>query len=310
MINKILELSFFKSNPPVLMDIGASGEINSKWLPIAEKSVCICFDADDREFSVTEQASENYKKLIKINRVVTSKNENEDKFYLTASPFCSSTLKPDSQSLKPWLFRSYFNITKTVSVKAISVEAAMSEIGIEYIDWFKTDTQGTDLRLYQSLPDKVKKSVITAEFEPGIIDAYIGEDKLHHILKELHNESFWLSDISVKGTQRIKEELLKDIPEYRIKAFIKESPCWAELTFFRQPELLSKRQLWLMIIFALLEKQYGFVLEICDVLHSKHPEPLIAECRNYIFSYLKNKKIKVSFKKRVLNLLYRISHSK
>ena len=47
-IQKVLESVYFENKPPVLIDIGASGEINAKWKAIASYSVCIAFDADER----------------------------------------------------------------------------------------------------------------------------------------------------------------------------------------------------------------------------------------------------------------------
>ena len=54
-IQAVLSSSHFENKPPVLIDIGASGEINKKWRPIAPYSICIAFDADDREFNVSEK---------------------------------------------------------------------------------------------------------------------------------------------------------------------------------------------------------------------------------------------------------------
>jgi hypothetical protein len=63
------------------------------------------------------------------------------------------------------------------------VQQALIKININYIDWFKTDTQGTDLRLFKTLPSKIADHVLAAEFEPGILDAYIGEDKLYSVME-------------------------------------------------------------------------------------------------------------------------------
>lgn len=59
----------------------------------------------------------------------------------------------------------------------------LKSINIDYIDWFKTDTQGTDLRIFASLGDELINKILVAEFEPGIIDAYKGEDKLYKIME-------------------------------------------------------------------------------------------------------------------------------
>ena len=102
-IKKVLESPFFQNKPPVLIDIGASGEINQKWKLIAPYSVCIAFDADDREFHVTEHTNRTYKKLISFNRIVTSQPTDKATFFLTASPYCSSLLQPQQEQLEPWI---------------------------------------------------------------------------------------------------------------------------------------------------------------------------------------------------------------
>lgn len=198
-IDSILSSSHFEAKPPVLIDIGASGEINTKWNKIAPYSICIAFDADDREFRVTENTVSGYKKLLVINRIVTATESEFTDFYLTSSPFCSSLLTPEMEKLEPWLFKSLFEVEKTVQLQAITIQQALMQSGLSYIDWFKTDTQGTDLRLFLSVAEEIRQNILAAEFEPGIIDAYAGEDKLFTLMKEMPESGFWLSSMDVKG---------------------------------------------------------------------------------------------------------------
>lgn len=111
-IDTILSSQHFRNKPPVLIDIGASGEINAKWKKIAPYSICIAFDADDREFAVNENTASGYKKLLVINRIVTATDSAATDFYLTASPFCSSLLPPQLEKLQPWMFKSLFEVQK------------------------------------------------------------------------------------------------------------------------------------------------------------------------------------------------------
>src|SRR5687767_10337238 len=96
-ISAILESKYFLDKPPVLIDIGASGEINIKWKLVAPYSTCIAFDADDRDFNLKEVNDSRFRKLITINRIVTADDRKELNFYLTSSPYCSSLLMPDYQ---------------------------------------------------------------------------------------------------------------------------------------------------------------------------------------------------------------------
>src|SRR4051795_5281236 len=97
-ISEISNTEEIKQRPPVLVDIGASYGINSLWKNIASFSVCLAFDADDREFEYLEEKNSSFKKLIKVNKIVVNKSESETMdFYLTKSPYCSSLLEPASQ---------------------------------------------------------------------------------------------------------------------------------------------------------------------------------------------------------------------
>jgi hypothetical protein len=177
--------------PPVLVDIGASGGLPKRWNYIAPYSISIAFDADTREFSTSESFGGGYKKQFLLNRLVTDEAKDEVGFYLTASPYCSSTLQPDKLALEPWTFRDLFAVNEHINLPAVNLWDAIKSCGFDYIDWYKTDTQGTDLRLFLSIPEEVTLNSTVIEFEPGIIDAYIGEDKLHDVMAYMDKKPFW-----------------------------------------------------------------------------------------------------------------------
>lgn len=292
-IDTILSSQWFSDHPPVLIDIGASGEINAKWKAIAPYAVCIAFDADDREFNIKENETAGYKKLITINRIVTAEEKDKADFYLTQSPFCSSLLQPALDKLEPWAFRSLFTVEKKIPLQAVTVAKALSQSGIQYIDWFKTDTQGTDLRLFLSVPDAIRKEILAAEFEPGIMDAYEQEDKMFTILQVLPQHGFWLSSMDVKGTQRLKESYVQALGKFAATRAVRRSPCWAELCWLRNVYQTSQRNLLLLFVFAWLERQYGFALEIADAAMQQYNEPIFTQCRQATLSRLRKEKRKI-----------------
>jgi hypothetical protein len=309
-IDRILESDYFKDQPPVLIDIGASGGIHSKWKHIAKYSCCIAFDADDREFQISEEINKDYKKLIRINRIVTAMPTGNAPFYLTTSPFCSSLLEPDEKNLRPWLFSPLFGVKKLTSLPAVTLLETLQSSGITYIDWFKVDTQGTDLRIYQSLPEAIKEKLLLAEFEPGIMDAYKGEDKLFAVMEEMARQGFWLSSMEVKGTQRLQNSYARQIGSFLSERIIRTSPCWAELTYFRNPVQMSCRNILLMIVFALLDRQYGYALELADLGKQQFSEPLLDTCRIAVLKKIQGEKMKlpVILLKRKLNKLFSSIH--
>ncbi len=284
---------YFRDRPPVLIDIGASGEIHPKWKYIAKYAYCLAFDADDREFHVTEQVNKTYKKLITFNRIVADKPIDQANFYLTASPFCSSLLPPDKEKLEPWVFSPLFSIERVTHLPAITLQDSLKEANIDYIDWFKTDTQGTDLRLFTSLPANLQLGILAAEFEPGILDAYKGEDKLYAVMQEMHNRDFWLSSMAVKGIQRLHANQVGKFGSFTTGKIFRKTPGWAEVTYLRQPTLDHQRQFLLLYVFALLERQYGFALEIIDFALRKHADPLFQDCQRAVRKKMNREKLKV-----------------
>lgn len=79
---------------PVLLDIGASAFSPKIWESLAPQSTYIGFDPDLRE--IHEERAGIFSRSVIINEAVTAdKDVNEVTFYLTASPYCSSTLEPD-----------------------------------------------------------------------------------------------------------------------------------------------------------------------------------------------------------------------
>src|SRR6185437_11264294 len=121
MIAELLQRPEFENNPPVLLDIGAAGHLPTVWKDIAPYSVCIAFDADDREFDYIEQKRKQFEKLIVVNKIV-SLEEGETDFYLTSFPQCSSTLQPETQNLSNYAFADLFDVERTVKLPTVRLQ--------------------------------------------------------------------------------------------------------------------------------------------------------------------------------------------
>jgi FkbM family methyltransferase len=282
-ITKVLNRKELIEQPPVLVDIGASGQIHKKWKKIASHSICIAFDADDREFGFVTKATSGFKKLNVFNCIVSDKEEKEIDFYLTTSPYCSSTLVPDEEALSAWAFADKFSVDKKIKLKTMSLQNALQQVNIDYVDWFKTDSQGTDVRLFKNLGDKNIQNVIVAEFEPGIIDAYKGEDKFFELLQYMADKNFWLSSLTIKGSQRITKENLSKISSNKllqklIHFSLITSPGWSETSFINDfKKDLSLRNYLLGWVFTTILEQHGFAYHIASVAKIKFNDDIFSE---------------------------------
>jgi len=290
MIDKILSRPEFQSEPPILVDIGASGQLHNRWKAFARYSVCVAFDADDRDFGYVESESSHFRKLYTFNHIVTDSDTETADFYLTESPHCSSLLRPRPDLVQEYAFAPLFNLTKVVQLKTRSLRSTLDNLGIKQVDWFKTDSQGTDLRLFRNLGDERGKCVITAEFEPGIASVYDGEDKLFSVLKFMdETNSHWLAELIPKGSPRITPALLDSFTTQRLlKKFVlfsqKNSALWGEMTYLNQfadDAMLTQRNLLLGWVFATTLKQHGFALILTQKAKARFNDPIFGEMEQY-----------------------------
>ena len=299
-IKKVLTHTIFEDNPLVLVDIGASGEIHQKWNLIAPYSICIAYDADSRDFEVLESEKSGYKKLLTINRLVSPDSEKNKDFWLTKSPHCSSSLEPDKSNLKYWSFAPLFDVGKKVQIDSVGLVESLSSAGINYIDWYKSDSQGTDLRLFSSLHHDLIDNIHVAEFEPGILDGYIDEDKLFDLMKFMHKHPFWVQDMAIKGSHRLHREVMQNsdfLTQKCLRYCLRISPGWCEITYLRNEVSLStKRDFLTSWLFGMISYEYGFALDVASKAEKKFDDDIFSEMKTASFNSLRASLPKVLFK--------------
>ena len=153
---------------------------------------------------------------------------------------------------------------RSVRVPCVNISKALREAGVMRVDWFKTDSQGIDLRLFQSLGEALCLRTLAVEFEPGIIDAYEGEDKLSAVLAAMDRGEFWLSDLTLRGTLRMSPE---DAARFagqdttRLADVLPTAPGWGEMRLSQYVSgagPFSKRDWLLGWVIACLNEQFGF----------------------------------------------------
>lgn len=281
-IKRIMCHPTLQARPPVLVDIGASGDALRNWKLLAPYSISVAFDADTRDFTVGETSGGAWLKRYSINRLVAPHTATETDFYLTHSPYCSSSLPPDTGALVPWAFCRLFDVEHVVKMPVLGLSEALANLGLDRVDWYKTDSQGTDLRLFAALPESMRDRVLVAEFEPGIIDAYRGEDKLHAVLAYMDNRPFWVSFMDIRGSQRLDQEDLEAFDPIRCfdpESFLKTAPGWCEISYLNtfDGDDMTVREYLLGWVFASIMREHGFALHLAKIGASKFDESLFGE---------------------------------
>jgi len=302
LIARVFAHEALAAKPPVLLDIGASGSLPDVWKALAPHSICVAFDADDREFEVKAAESKTWKKLFKLNRLVAPQSSTGIDFYLTRSPYCSSSLQPNTAALEAWAFRDLFEVERVVKLPAVDLSSALKQIGLDRIDWYKSDSQGTDLRIFKSLPAAFAQHILAADFEPGVLDGYVGEDKLHHLMAHMETLPFWVSDMDVKGTQRIDHAVVKAMNFYEnrgLQLLQKTSPGWCEIGYINTLVApgFGVREHLLAWLFATLKQQHGFALRVASTGASRFAQPLFTELQAHSSSSLALKPARLAYVK-------------
>lgn len=279
MLEKLLSRPEFQEKPPVLVDVGASGRIHGPWRRLAKYAVCLAFDADERDFGYVTDESGKYRKLYVYNCIVSDQAAERSDFYLTRSPHCSSLLEPDLSEVRHTAWGERFEVEKVVQLRTVDLASVLGELKIDYVDWFKTDSQGLDLRLFKNLGEARLRRVLCAEFEPGLMSVYRGEDKLHAVLRFMDEaKTHWLADFRVRGSQRLSPTTLRRLSgsgfvQKLLHFSQKTSPGWGELVYlnkFEQPGL-TLREYLLGFVVAILNGQHGFALELAQQGQARFP---------------------------------------
>lgn len=295
-IEQISKRQDFINKPPVLIDVGASGGLNPIWQKIASFSLLIAFDPDEREFGYIEQKGTGYKGNYVFKSIATSeKNISKKNFYLTKSPYCSSTLKPIQSKLAGYHFSDFFEIDKEIELTAVNIQDALDQLKINHVDWFKTDTQGTDLRLFQCLRENIATSVLVAEFEPGIMDSYEGEDKMPAVLAYMEARDFYLTNLNIKGPLKIDhnhfDRLFKSPLKKRLAGdMVKKIPGWAEMTYANSLKAASftEREYILSWLFHALQGHHCVAFSVIQEAKTKKPDAIYQTLEDFSLSKIKS----------------------
>jgi hypothetical protein len=256
----------FADKPIVFVDIGASGAPPADWRALAVISSYIGFDPDQR--ALREDNSYGFRRFIMVNKAVADVEDQEVEFYLTASPHCSSTLKPNVETLAQYEFTDRFHVEKRTQVSAVRLDTALRSVGLDYIDWLKLDSQGKDLDIYRSLNAVTSSHILVLDIEPGIMDFYEGENTFAPAHIYLLESGFWLAKVHLQQYSRISKstrEMLtsRHIPLQKLPG----SPTAVEATYCRtidhllsvEAHLRDYACLW---VFSMLSGTYGFALDI------------------------------------------------
>lgn len=228
-----------------LVDVGASLEPFPPFGPLLGHATYVGFDPDRRELHTETNASS--RRVIIDKAVVADADRPTARFYLTRNPTASSTLLPLADEVAPFLHAYRYEVVDEVEVPATTLAGALRSAGLDRADWMKLDTQGTDLRLLESLDEPLLGSLMAVDAEPGFDQHYETEDTFGDLHRWMIEHGFWMSDIVLTRAVRLRRDTFdaalgarSKLGRMRYEFTLKTSPTAAGPRYLRTLASLDK----------------------------------------------------------------------
>lgn len=153
----------FASEPLVVVDIGARGGFEQHWSLYGDQVELIGFEADSEECErLNQQISNSRNRLFPI---ALHQNRGKKTFYVTAYPSASGFYPPDMNQVQRFPDKVNLSVVKTLEMDTVDFDSFASENGIDYVDFMKLDTEGSELDILKGAIRFLKKSVIGLSVE-------------------------------------------------------------------------------------------------------------------------------------------------
>ena len=191
----------------MLVEVGASGGTHQAWRALAPHAICIAVRSRSPRSRRRQSESGGYRKLHVFPAAAVADDRTEAELHLTRSPYCSSLLEPDPEVARGLGVRAAVRGGADRARPCMPLRRALEEAGVARVDWFKTDSQGTDLRLFQSLDPSIPPARAGGRVRaPASSTPTAARTSCRRALDAMDREGFWLAALAIHGTARLPAE--------------------------------------------------------------------------------------------------------
>jgi len=193
----------FERKPLLVADVGARGGFERHWSLYGDQVVLMGFEADPEECEqLNQQASGSRNRFFPI---ALHQNKGPKTFYVTAYPNSSGFYPPDIQHVLRFPDKVNLVVVKTLEINTVDFDSFVGENGIDYVDFIKLDTEGSELDILKGAIKSLRKSVIGLSIEVWFQQWHEKQPVFGDIDSFLTPLGFRLFDLS---TYRISREAL------------------------------------------------------------------------------------------------------
>ena len=183
--------NLLENNPLILVDVGASGGVHKRWHHYGVGVKTILFEPDYEEFvKLVSKKSEN---SLVINSALAEKSKIVD-FNICKWQEASSIYTPNQSLLDRYEDSERFNIERTVSLEADSINSLLQKENINEIDFIKIDTQGSELDILKGATS-FYDNLIGLEVEVEFIELYQKQPLFSEVNSFIESKGFSLVDL-------------------------------------------------------------------------------------------------------------------
>ena len=180
-----------ENNQLIIVDIGASGGIDTRWKNLTSYFKCILFEPDPREYSILKENSDS--NLIVLNSALSDSNQTVE-FHLCKKQEVSSIFPPNFDLLNKFPDSERFKVQKNIRLNTDTLNNQLIKVGVNEVDFIKIDTQGYELPILQGSYDYLD-SVIGLEIEVEFVEMYKGQPLFDEVDGFVKNKGFSLVDL-------------------------------------------------------------------------------------------------------------------
>ena len=174
----------------IFIDIGAAGDLISRWKKIENKIHTIAFEPDKEAFKKIKKKRKDGKKIFNI---ALSNKKGNKKFYICEDEEKSSFYKPNFEFLKHYPDPDRYKIKKTINFGVNKLD----NIGYFNPDFIKIDTQGSELEILEGSKRNLK-NCLGLEVEVEFKKIYKNQKLFDEVFKFLSKNGFDFVDFSEK----------------------------------------------------------------------------------------------------------------
>jgi len=272
---------YYRRNPIVLVDVGASGGIERAMLQLKKHLHFIGFEPDDREYK--NLAKNANKSLVYLNIGLYKEKTTVD-FHLTRKQQVSSIYKPNAEFLKNFNNPERYEVVDVVKVDVDSLDNQLKENNLQNVDIIKLDTQGSELDILKGAEEALSNDAVAVAVEVEFSELYEKQPLFADIDIHLRQFGFQLFDIfpcylersAGRNCRRIKGQFV-----FADALYIKSIPA-IERSISSLDNEAKKYKLLRLISICILYNHHDYALEVIEHYKALFSDREIAVARRCI----------------------------